>query len=452
MTHVLRHARVRRPGQRGRPRDPGADLARPARARTTTSTATTSSSRRWTPTASRPTSPGPFAVFSDVNEITSEDLARAETISMPIVLILLALLIFGSLVAAAMPVLVGAHRGGRRARRGPGDHRSSPRSRSSRSTSSRCSGIGLAIDYALFVVSRFREELALLPGRRPGRVGDRRSNAPWSPPAAPCCSPASPSPRRCRSLLVFPQAFLGAWGTAASRPSLVAMLAALTVLPATLRLLGRRIDAGRLPWRRHRPVSVDDDHGGWAALARGVMRRPVAVIVVTVGAPARPRLAVPRREVGQRRLPGAAAGRAGARRRGQAQRGVRRPRARRASLLLEGAAEADVAAYTADVEAVDGVVGVAAGRDRGRQRPCCARSWDGQQPDRGVAGHGRGPARGRPRRAATALVGGPTADTVDLVARSASHLPWMGLIVLGVMLVLLFLAFGSRGAADQGGA
>ena len=47
---------------------------------------------------------------------------------------------------------------------------------------------------------------------------------------------------------------------------LVAMLAALTVLPATLRLLGRRIDAGRLPWRRHRPVAVDDDHG---ALGRG---------------------------------------------------------------------------------------------------------------------------------------------------------------------------------------
>ncbi len=49
---------------------------------------------------------GAFAVYSDVNEITAEDLERAELISMPIVL-LLALLIFGSLVAASMPVLVG---------------------------------------------------------------------------------------------------------------------------------------------------------------------------------------------------------------------------------------------------------------------------------------------------------------------------------------------------------
>ena len=49
---------------------------------------------------------GAFAVYNDVNEITSEDLARAESISMPVVL-LLALLIFGSLVAASMPALVG---------------------------------------------------------------------------------------------------------------------------------------------------------------------------------------------------------------------------------------------------------------------------------------------------------------------------------------------------------
>ena len=49
---------------------------------------------------------GAFAVFDDVNVITSEDLKKAELISMPIV-VLLALLIFGSLVAASMPALVG---------------------------------------------------------------------------------------------------------------------------------------------------------------------------------------------------------------------------------------------------------------------------------------------------------------------------------------------------------
>ena len=55
----------------------------------------------------------------------------------------------------------------------------------------------------------------------------------------------------------------------------------------------------------------------------------------------------------------------------------------------------------------------------------------------------RGPAGGRPRRAATALVGGTTAQTVDLIDSIRRHLPWMALIVVAVMLVLLFVAFGS---------
>ena len=43
----------------------------------------------------------------------------------------------------------------------------------------------------------------------------------------------------------------------------------------------------------------------------------------------------------------------------------------------------------------------------------------------------------------TSLVGGLSADTVDLIASVGAHLPWMGLIVAGVMMVLLFIAFGS---------
>ena len=99
---------------------------------------------------------GAFAVFDDVNEITSEDLARAETISMPIV-VLLALLIFGSLVAASMPALVGllAMVGALAlVRLITGFTEVSVFSVNVISLL----GIGLAIDYALFVISRFREE------------------------------------------------------------------------------------------------------------------------------------------------------------------------------------------------------------------------------------------------------------------------------------------------------
>ena len=82
------------------------------------------------------------------------------------------------------------------------------------------------------------------------------------------------------SLLVFPQAFLRSMGYGGIAAVLVAMLAALTVLPATLRLLGRRIDKGRVLRRRR----TEDDHGVWARIAAGVMRRPVFVLVaVTAG-------------------------------------------------------------------------------------------------------------------------------------------------------------------------
>ena len=86
------------------------------------------------------------------------------------------------------------------------------------------------------------------------------------------------------SLLIFPQNFLRSLGYGGVAAVIVAMLAALTVLPAILMLLGRRIDAGRLPWRRHRPVAVVSDHGVWARIAKAVMRRPVVVMVVVVGA------------------------------------------------------------------------------------------------------------------------------------------------------------------------
>ena len=113
---------------------------------------------------------GAFAVYNDVNEITSEDLARAESISMPIVL-LLALLIFGSLVAASMPALVGLlAMVGALALVRVITHFTEVSVFSVNVIS--LLGIGLAIDYALFMISRFREELGTAARRRPGRRGD----------------------------------------------------------------------------------------------------------------------------------------------------------------------------------------------------------------------------------------------------------------------------------------
>ena len=242
------------------------------------------------------------------------------------------------------------------------------------------------------------------------------------------------------SLLVFPQAFLKSMGYGGMSAVVIAMLAALTLLPATLRLLGRKIDAGRLPWRRHRPVTVDDDHGWWARLAHGVMRRPVAIIVVitfVLLAVASPFLGVKWGSVDYRVLPADASAHVAADKLNE-DFGAERSSA---SLLITGADEAGRRGVPAGGRGGRRRHRRPAGRVRGRQHPA-PRVLGRQQPDRGVAGRRPRPARDRPPEG-QALVGGTTADTVDLTASVGSHLIWMALIVVSVMLVLLFLAFGS---------
>ena len=380
---------------------------------------------------------GPFAVYDDVNKITSEDLARAETISMPVV-VLLALLIFGSLVAAFMPALVGliAMVGALAV----------VRLLTLFTDVSVFSvnvisllGIGLAIDYALFVVSRYREELAALPPDDPEApaLAVRRTMA---TAGRTVLFSGLTVAAALSSLLIFPQAFLRSMGYGGIAAVLIAMLAALSVLPATLRLLGRRVDAGRLPWRRHRAVSGSDDHGRWGRLARGVMRRPVVVIVGTVAAllvVASPFLGAHWGSVDYRVLPHDAASHVAADKLTQ----DFGAETSSANLLLRGASGPDVAAYTREVKQVDGILGVRPVDRQGDatllQATWAGNSQTGRSQDVVTELRGIDPPHG------TALVGGQTADTVDLIASVGAHLKWMALIVLVVMLALLFLAFGS---------
>jgi uncharacterized membrane protein YdfJ with MMPL/SSD domain len=379
---------------------------------------------------------GAFAVFDDVNEITSEDLARAEMISLPIVLVL-ALLIFGSLVAASMPALVGllAMVGALALVRAITNF--TEVSIFSVNVISLL-GIGLAIDYALFVISRFREELALLPADDPDAAATavRRT---MSTAGRTVLFSGLTVAAAMSSLLIFPQAFLKSMGYGGMAAVLVAMVAALTVLPATLRLLGRRVDAGRLPWRRHRPVAVDDEHGRWAALARGVMRRPWLVIGVTVTGLlliASPFLGATWGSVDYRVLPEDAPAHVAADKLSEFG-----PETSTAELLVTGASESDTSAYADAVAALDGVLDVQPVAAEGDSTLLRA-SWAGNSQTEGSQAlvediRALEPASGE------VLVGGQSAATVDLIDSVGSHLPAMGLIVAGVMLVLLFLAFGS---------
>jgi RND superfamily putative drug exporter len=379
---------------------------------------------------------GAFAVYNDVNEITSEDLARAESISMPIVL-LLALLIFGSLVAASMPALVGllAMVGALALVRVI-------------STFTEVSvfsvnvisllGIGLAIDYALFMISRFREELGTLPADDPDAAAKAITRTMTTAGRTVLFSGLTVAAAMA-SLLIFPQAFLKSMGYGGMAAVLVAMLAALTVLPATLRLLGRRVDAGRLPWRRHRPVVVDDAHGRWAALARGVMRRPWLVIAGTVTFLlflASPFLNATWGSVDYRVLPPDAPAHVAADKLSDFG-----PETSTAQLLVQGASEDEVTAYAEQVAEVDGVTAVQTVATEG-DATLLRVSWGGNsqsEHSQAVIEDIRDlqPASGE------VLVGGLSADTVDLIESVGAHLPWMALIVALVMLVLLFIAFGS---------
>ena len=381
---------------------------------------------------------GAWAVYGDVNEIAAEDLERAELFSLPIVLIL-SLLIFGSLVAASMPVVVGAV--------AVVGALAVVRLLTLFTEVSVFSinvitllGMGLAIDYALFVVSRFREELAKLPDDDPGAVGTA-VRITMSTAGRTVLFSGLTVAAAMASLLIFPQAFLKSMGYGGIAAVLVAMVAALTILPALLMLLGRRIDAGRLPWRRHRPVAVESDHGPWARLAHSVMRRPVVYMVLIVAALlaiASPFLGVKWGSVDYRVLPQDAGAHVAAEQLNTdfgAETSM-------ANIMLTDADRQQTSTYVDDVSSVAGVTKVQQ-VDQAGQATLLRVSWEGNsQSDasqelvrdlRGVA----------PPAGTEALVGGLTADTVDLVTSIGDHLPWMGLLVVAVMLLLLFLAFGS---------
>jgi len=376
---------------------------------------------------------GPYAVYTDVNEETKSDLLRAELVSLPIVLIL-SLIIFRSVVAALMPVVVGlvAVLGARATVAGLNELVDVSIFAPNIIT---LLGLGLAIDYALFVVSRFREEIARDPADTRRALVRTMATAGRTVAFSALTVAAAMS-----SLLVFPQTFLKSIGYGGMAAVLIAMVAALTVLPAVLALLGTRIDALRIPFLQ-RPTPVETDHGAWARLARAVMRRPVAVaaaVVVVLLAVASPFLGVKWGSVDYRVLPADAPSHQASERLN----GEFGPERSTANILVRGADEAGVASYAEALARVDGVVDV---------RPVAVEAdttllraaWEGNSQTEHSQQVVRDLREVAAPDGAEALVGGLTADTVDLAGSVGDHLPLMGLIVVGVMLVLLFLAFGS---------
>ncbi len=135
-------------------------------------------------------------------------------------------------------------------------------------------GLGLAVDYSLLIVHRFREELAV--AERP--VEDAIARTMATAGRAVLLSGIAVA-IGLSALLIIPVPFLRSLGVAGFLVPVVSIVAALTLQPTLLSLLGRRgMSSVRLLWVGEKR---DIEHGLWSRLARFVMRRRLAVIVGT---------------------------------------------------------------------------------------------------------------------------------------------------------------------------
>jgi uncharacterized membrane protein YdfJ with MMPL/SSD domain len=217
-----------------------------------------------------------------INERVSEDIAKAESISMPVLLVLL-LVIFGSLAAASLPLAIGivAILGSFTAL-----HLLTLVTDVSIFAVNITTflGLGLAIDYGLFMVSRFREEMKATD--RTAGTEDALARTMTTAGRTVAVSGVTVAVSL-SGLLLFDQVFLRSMGFGGVATVLVAMLAALTVLPALLAVLGPRVDAlsARRLIRRRRATAkrpAREAGQGWYRLARIVMRRPIVFTVATI--------------------------------------------------------------------------------------------------------------------------------------------------------------------------
>ncbi|MFD4507926.1 MMPL family transporter [Streptomyces sp. NPDC058457] len=219
---------------------------------------------------------GMVAVRSDMQTIIKEDLSRAELIALPITLVLL-VMVFGSAIAALLPLGIGivAILGTNAVLRGITSFTDVSVFAMNLTTAL---GLGLAIDYALFIVRRFREELAT--GADPlTAVATTLRTAGRTVLFSALTVAVSLA-----AMLVFPQYFLRSFAYAGIAVVLLAAAAALILLPAALVLLGNRVNSLdlRRVFRRGRQSRPSGAEGtAWARAATLVMRRAPLFAVAT---------------------------------------------------------------------------------------------------------------------------------------------------------------------------
>jgi len=370
--------------------------------------------------------------FNETNDQTRTDLTKAELIAFPILALLL-LFVFRGVVAAAIPLLIGGVSiAGTlfvlRVMSGFVD--------TSLFALNIATGLslGLAVDYALLLVSRYREEIgrggaSREAHRRTVRTAGRTALFSGFTVAAALVA-----------LVVMPQRFLYSMAIAGASVAVLSSVIAVLVVPSLLSLLGARIDALSI----RRGPAVSDTSDGWYRLARGVMRRPVGVALASSAlmlVAAAPLLwttltgpsseAVPAKEPSHKAYEYLEA---------HYSRGL----AEAVTVTVDGrASNAQLAAFGRRAGAIDGIAGgapfarapggIAFANFTPDQQALQARSQDAVRAIRDLP----------PPGASAVLVSGNTAGFVDQKQSLIEHAPLVvGLIAL-TTLVLLFLLTGS---------
>ncbi len=240
------------------------------------------------------------AFYGDVQTVSESDLRRSEMISLPLAGLAL-VLVFGSLVAAAVPLAVGGSAVVVALAIIFGLANLTPMSIFVLNLATLL-GLGLGVDYSLLLTSRFREELAARAGWRDLPEGPARDLARTAAIETSVRITVATAGRAVFfsgltvllgliGLILFQFMILRSVGIAGAVVVGLAVAAALTLLPAILGVLGPRLDALAV-----RKVTVTPGtEGPWARLARAVMRRPVAVLVPTLAVAPDPRSSVPER-------------------------------------------------------------------------------------------------------------------------------------------------------------
>ncbi len=212
---------------------------------------------------------GEDAIDAAIEEQLGSDLARAESLAIPATLVLL-VLVFGGVVAASLPLAMAlvSVTGTLLALFAVAQVTDVSIYSINLTTAL---GLGLAIDYSLFIVSRFREELAA------GRSSDDAVVRAVETAGRTVAFSALIVAASLSALLVFPLYFLRSFAYAGTAVVLCAAVGALLTLPALLAVLGPRVNGWPFRRRAAAPAGTGTDRGFWPRLAGAVMRRPVPV-------------------------------------------------------------------------------------------------------------------------------------------------------------------------------